>query len=446
VANLKQRNPEKCRENRERMFILGNALVEGSRKLLPQELRDRSEGNFAIDATFVALGGKAGNPSSTNLEGGRWSINSDGGFYRRDGDYGTVTYADTKVLNKSNPGEKVKGTKRAKSFWGVEIEIARMTKNHLDTVARFPLLTTALSYHIPGKIVGEGLRMVESLNERGHKINLIIVDRAYSNGKYSEYAVPVRLLGGKNVFDYKLNELGKQGFDPRGFVLVSGSWFLDTLPQVLIDADRVFVTAQNNWKAIDTPTKADILVFKRASTLYQQQLARRAKSRLLAKGHMDQDWTLRYLIPIGSPDCAKWRAKSGNHKGKTVMMKRPVGKEADEANAGGLKREQYFHYGTDEWRSAYGMRNVVESANRNLKRTQFEIIADPDLRAIHGNTFTYIVVALAAVVENMRQILSFFKGAFAVFTMTAKNDDIARTFWQSDGPAPDADETTQPPG
>ena len=34
------------------------------------------------------------------------------------------------------------------------------------------------------------------------------------------------------------------------------------------------------------------------------------------------------------------------------------------------------------------MRNVVESANRNLKRTQFENIPDPDLRAIHGNTFT----------------------------------------------------------
>ncbi|MES2092527.1 MAG: hypothetical protein V4531_01785 [Actinomycetota bacterium] len=127
-------------------------------------------------------------------------------------------------------------------------------------------------------------------------------------------------------------------------------------------------------------------------------------------------------------------------------MKRPVGKEADEANAGGLKREQYFHYGTDEWRSAYGMRNVVESANRNLKRTQFENIADPDLRAIHGNTFTYIVVALAAVVENIRQILTFYKGELAVFTMTAKNDDIARTFWQSDGPAPHADETAQPPG
>ena len=91
------------------------------------------------------------------------------------------------------------------------------------------------------------------------------------------------------------------------------------------------------------------------------------------------------------------------------------------------------------------MRNVVESANRNLKRTQFENIADPDLRAIHGNTFTYIVVALAAVVQNMRQSLTFYKGELAVFTMTAKNEDIAHTLWQSDGPALYSDLTIQPP-
>jgi hypothetical protein len=48
------------------------------------------------------------------------------------------------------------------------------------------------------------------------------------------------------------------------------------------------------------------------------------------------------------------------------------------------------------------MRNGVESANRNLKRTQFENIADPDLPAVRGNTFTYIVVALATAVDNMR--------------------------------------------
>jgi hypothetical protein len=102
----------------------------------------------------------------------------------------------------------------------------------------------------------------------------------------------------------------------------------------------------------------------------------------------------------------QWKAKPGAHQGVTVSMKRPVGKEAENSNAGGLKHEQYFPWGTDDWCAANGMRNGVESVNRNLKRSQYEEIADPDKRAVRGNTFTYLVVALATVVENLRNIMS----------------------------------------
>ena len=44
----------------------------------------------------------------------------------------------------------------------------------------FPLITTAVSFHIPGAIKGEGLRLMQSLTCRGHRINLVIVDRAYN--------------------------------------------------------------------------------------------------------------------------------------------------------------------------------------------------------------------------------------------------------------------------
>jgi hypothetical protein len=88
------------------------------------------------------------------------------------------------------------------------------------------------------------------------------------------------------------------------------------------------------------------------------------------------------------------KAKSGAHQGVTVMMKRPEGKEATEQNAGGL---------------------------HNLKRSQFEGIADSGKRAVRGNTFTYLVVALATVVENLRQIISFFERQLAIVTLNAKN-------------------------
>jgi hypothetical protein len=104
------------------------------------------------------------------------------------------------------------------------------------------------------------------------------------------------------------------------------------------------------------------------------------------------------------------------------------GNEALEASAGGLKHEQYFPYGTADWDAANGLRNGVESVNRNIKRSQCEDIADPDKRAVRGNTFTYLVATLATVVENLRQIVSFYKRQLAVVPLTAKNKNLPSTF------------------
>jgi hypothetical protein len=113
-------------------------------------------------------------------------------------------------------------------------------------------------------------------------------------------------------------------------------------------------------------------------------------------------------------------------------MKAPTGPEAETSNPGGLKREQFYPWGTTEWLKVNGMRNGVEAFNRNFKRGYEENIADPDSRAVRGNTFTYLVVALAAVVENLRQIVGFFKRQLAMVPHTAKNKKVPTVFWQPD--------------
>lgn len=179
---------------------------------------------------------------------------------------------------------------------------------------------------------------------------------------------------------------------------------------------------------------------------YALQQLQRSKYRLIPKGIMAADWSRRYLIPTDAPGYATWAKKPKSHQGKTVMMKRPVGAEAKQSNAGGLKHEQYYPWGSDEWTLANGMRNGVESVNRNLKRSQYEDIADPDKRAVRGNTFTYLVVALASVVENLRQIISFYKRQLAAVPLTAKNKHVPSTFWQA-APLPgDTAGADSPPG
>jgi hypothetical protein len=180
--------------------------------------------------------------------------------------------------------------------------------------------------------------------------------------------------------------------DPRGFVQVSGSRFPDTLPDVLRNADKRILAARNTHRKAPQKTKAVDLALSQA------------ESRLLYQGHMADDLTRRYFIPIDSPDYAK---------GKT-QPKAPQGL-----------------YGTDEWTTAYGMRNGVESVNADLKRPQYEDIGDPEKRAVRGNTFTYMVVALAAIVENLPQIVSFHNRKLAIKKVTAKNKDLPTIFWQS---------------
>jgi hypothetical protein len=467
-AVVEARDKADCRMRRERMFTLANALLEGSRQLLPQELRDRSDGNIALDATFVPLYGKTGNPSPKNLDVGRQSANYDGNWYRREGSHGAVSHADAAAMNEeakapqgdSSTSKKKKGTSAEKRWWGVEIEIARGTANLGDTAERFPLLTHAISFHPPGEVAGEGLRIAKSLKERGHNAGFLIVDRAYSNGLYDEYTVPIRLLGFKHVFNYKEDNREIQAHDPRGFVQVGGAWYLDSLPQVHRSSDKVISLARAAYRSVRGKAKwskkpaAELATehaqqrktLGMAEHLYTQQRKQRAKYRLLAKGLIDEDWSRRYTIPTDAPGYATWKKRPKAHQGGSVIMKRPIEDEAEDPNAGGLKHEQYFPWGSDEWTRANGLRNGVESVNRNLKRSQYEDIADPDSRAVRGNTFTYLVVALATVVENLRQIKSFFKAQLATVAFTAKNKNTPSAFWQLDETAEEQLATARAPG
>jgi hypothetical protein len=447
IAVKEARNAEDTQMRRERMFTLANGLIEASRQMMRQDLLDRYEGNVAIDATSVPIAGKLGNPSSKVLVGDRRSINYDAGYHRGTGSHDAVTHSDAAILKKTEPGVKHHAKSRAKLVWGTELEIARTTANLHEKEDLFPMVSTSVSFHIPGAIKGEGLRLMQSIRDRGHRINLVIVDRAYNYGLYDEFAIPVRLLGGKLVMTYQDEHLGAQAYDARGFVQVSGSWYLDTIPQVLRDADKVILSARNTFKKSKLKDSRSVRrEIAAAEDLYAKQLAKRTDYMLKAKGRMDEKWTRRYLLPTTTAEYAAWKKRPGAHQGGTVMMKHPNIVDPKDANPSGLKHEQYFPFGDKDWSAAMGMRNGVESVNRNLKRGQYEDLANPDHRAVRGNTYTYLVGALSAVVENLRQILSFYKGQLATKRLTPKNDSIPSIFWQSDLLGEHNDESPQPPG
>ncbi|MCY7288551.1 MAG: hypothetical protein LH624_09970 [Cryobacterium sp.] len=315
-ALIASRDPDDCKMRRERMFQLATALLEGTRLCLPKEIRDRSDGSVALDASLAELYGKTGNRSSKNLNGDRRTANPDGGWYGREGSHGGTSKAGADYFNEKNPGAKAKGSATKDMHWGIEFEVIRLVTNVGQDCQTFPLISVAWSDHIPGEIRGEAGRLADSLLERGHKANHFIVDRAYPHGRAREYAIPLRERGFKHVFSYMRRDMAVGALEPRGFVQISGSWYLDTVHVVLREVDGVIFDARNKWlitnnlyvKSTNPSPEAQSAysIAKKArrdaEELFAKQYERRDKSRLKPKGRMDENWNRRYLIPTDAPD------------------------------------------------------------------------------------------------------------------------------------------------
>lgn len=482
---IKMRDPERCARNRERMHELANGLLEASMKLMPAELLERWEGNMAGDATLIPMLGKAGNPRGKNLTADRRSINVDAGYYRRGGNHDGYTREDAADLKKQ--GVTVQGSSSNKLVYGIEAEKMRMTPNVSGSSGDFPLLNIAVGFHIPGALSGAGAEMVTSVFNRGHRVNYTIFDRAYPGGYVSQFHHPIRALGGKLVFDYDITEFGVRAQDGRGFIQIVGSWFLDNLPERLREIDQPMVELRSQAKQplseqmkaerrhsravkhlqqakqlgsrrdmpsalhefqeataeLEEVTKRHKDILKKlrlAEATYTMQLAERRQYRLTPKGRMAPDGSRRYLVP----DTSKVPLAGPQRFTKTtVTITADLTADINEtdANPGGLRHEQHLEYGTEEHRKVYGMRNGIESLNRNVKRAQHGDIANADRRHVRGNTFTYIVVAVNAVCENIRRILKFLKEQLAIRPLTSKNMNISENFWE---PEPRADELDPP--
>lgn len=166
-------------------------------------------------------------------------------------------------------------------------------------------------------------------------------------------------------------DLGVKAHDPRGFIQVCGSWYLDVLPEVLRDADRVVNAVRKKHgeaagklakaeaarskhllrplgilpsaddefpesDAVDATDEAEMTIdaarklyggssriLRQAEGLYAQQLEHREKFRLKSTGRISPDGTRRYSIPIEAPDYSRWKAQPLAQQGQSVLMKLP---------------------------------------------------------------------------------------------------------------------------
>ena len=376
----------KSERNLECLDWLCEQLLHTSVRMLPADIWAKYTGNIAADATLIPGSGR---PNQTDPTMRRGNADSQSGRYRREGSHGGL-------------GAK---TDRA----GYELEISVMVWDKPDQNMRFPSLITAVGFHRPEEVIGHGAKLVNSHQRLGFTHGLVIVDRAYNGEKAPNFQIPLRLRGCELVIDYRKTDPGLQNHW-RDLILVGGTWYVTYMPQNLIDATKNYNTREAD--PLD-PKKPRRLIDKKTFKAY---LENRNAYRMKPKGRPDQDGFQRFLYPTPGSYMAidratgKRLAKPSTPATVTVTIPLDAGAPAEKNQNPRLavKHLQKFAYKSAEHRKYFGMRSLVESANKTLKGKNFEDLSNVSKRSGRGFTFNYLAATLAAVSSNLRKTYDFF--------------------------------------
>ena len=216
----------------ERLEWFINQLLETSFSVLQREVRRRWKGSVAVDATVVPAFARS--ERSNGAKGAKrkmlvHSADPDAAWYvRRDAE-------DTG----SN------GASYRRSLWAYEATIVVTGSDDPDVPGKFPTLVLGMApLHQPGFDVGQNaMRAIASIHRRGHPANWLAADRAYTNAKPENFQLPARALEYRPVLDYKIDQLGIQD-SYGGMLLVDGTWYCPSIPEVLINATLDFRNAK----------------------------------------------------------------------------------------------------------------------------------------------------------------------------------------------------------
>ncbi|MFG6402532.1 hypothetical protein [Microbacterium sp. P04] len=357
-------------ERRDRMDVLMNLLIHSAVNRLPHDIRATYKGNVALDATFIEVVGEA-NPNAANTHLRRLNLDAMSGRYRRGGNH------------------LGRGAKKDKA--GYEMETVVTVPNAPGQPESFPVLTTGLAFHQPGRIKhGPRIAMTfhaKQFDERG----FILADRAYNGSKPHRFQKPTRKMGFRHVYDYKLKQSGKQGAIDD-VILVGGRLYVKWMPKALI-------TARVDYKAghIDLPT-------------YQARLASRSPYELKDKGRPDADGHQRFLYPDLSKlmciDPATEKVVRPKRT-KTTFLLAPDNAMSMQI----IKHLNAFQHKSPKWRAWYGMRSHVESNNQFVKNDHETDLGNPEKRRPRGYAYQALTSAMAFTVANMRRIVRFIEAA-----------------------------------
>ncbi|MFE2541856.1 hypothetical protein [Actinacidiphila glaucinigra] len=403
-------DPDELAAREHRLALFTEFVLDASIGPLRGLLTELASG-IAVDATPVrtyARGRRAGGPEL--------STDPDAGWYVREGDHrdpdGSHVADDMeppKGTRKQTPttGQAAKPSLAKRYLFGFDAHLA-VTRDtqHLKPLLDdgtpdpdvLPALVLGLCLDKPGERPAyNGLKTIRRLQERGYTPGFLAGDRAYNNSEPHEWQLPVRALGYKPVYDYRVDQLGNQG-GAQGAILVEGTWYCPSMPQPLIDA-----TSDLHASRIDRETWA-------------ARIAARKPYRLMPKEREDAEGHQRMMCPAesGKVQCPlKPRSLgSGVHLPLVDPQPSPTGplkvcrqRAITLAPEEGAKHWQALDYGDEQWQKIYfRLRNSVEGFNGFAKSPLAETIESSRSRPIRGLAAQTILLVFQIAHANRRKI------------------------------------------
>lgn len=351
---------------RDRMDELMNMLVHATVRRLPADIRATYSGNIAIDGTLIEVAGRP-NPGKNYDHEDRRNLDAMSGRYRRGGKHDG------------------KGKVTDKAGW--EMQTVVTVPNSPKQPNSFPILTTGLAFHQPGRIKhGPRIAMeahAREFTERGY----MMADRAYNGLTTLGFQLPTRQMGFRGVYNYKKKESDVQGAIDD-VIFIGGRPYVKWMPPAQKTARKDFLDGKINRET------------------YESLIEKRKAYELKDKGKPAADGSQRFTYPDLSGAMCIDPATKNPIKPKLKKATFTLHPNTEEAMRV-IKHLSGFAFKSQEWQDWHGLRSHVESNNQYVKADAETDLGNPEKRRARGYAYHALTSAMAFAVSNMRRIVSF---------------------------------------
>ncbi|MGC3995188.1 MAG: hypothetical protein QM779_13915 [Propionicimonas sp.] len=394
-------------ERKRRLLELTNALLAETYRAVPEQYRQRWQGNCCVDATFVQAFCGKGTPWASAI-GDDDLVASEpfAGYYIRRKDHG-VSGEDLRTMSRAER------TKLGKISWGWETTLVVMAANFPDEVATFPLLVVGMNFHPPG--ISPGRHAIDALRRMhaaGMPASYLAGDRAYGPKPVTEdYAGPARELGYKLLWDLTEKETARTR-RIQGALLLEGNLYCPAMA-----ASEKLITATQDLRYGDAVNGRRI-----TQAEYDQRVAQRGRYLLKPHGGIQPNGTGRFMCPAAGPaptvTCPLRPREDPKTVGLWPIRTRELPDEHDrsalctsisgvvtfKATSRFPRLIQDKQYGTPEWLAWYTtLRQSIESFNSYLKLGTATAMHIADRRRVRGFAAANLFVAMDVVAINLRK-------------------------------------------